>query len=71
MYEILYMPMYALFYYRKAAALRPYDARMWTTLGVCYESLAKWNEAVRVGERVCCCVVMLNVVAFSPSCVVS
>ena len=28
-YEILAMPYYALFYYRKATALRPYDSRMW------------------------------------------
>ena len=28
-YEILKMPLYSLFYYQKAAQLRPNDARMW------------------------------------------
>lgn len=31
-YEMLVMPYYALFYYRKAAQLRPNDARMWVCL---------------------------------------
>ena len=35
-YEILNMLLYALYYYRKAAALRPYDARMWCALGSCF-----------------------------------
>jgi anaphase-promoting complex subunit 8 len=33
------MPKYALYYYRKASTLRPYDPRMWCALGQCYESL--------------------------------
>lgn len=36
-YELLKQGGYALHYYRKAAALRPYDARMWTALGACYK----------------------------------
>ena len=33
------MPYYALFYYRKATALRPYDARMWCAMAGCYKLL--------------------------------
>jgi tetratricopeptide (TPR) repeat protein len=38
-YEILAMPYYALFYYRKATTLRPYDARMWCAMAGCYKQL--------------------------------
>jgi len=50
-YEILNMQLYALFYYRKAATLRPYDARMWCAMGGCYLSLDKRSEAIRSYER--------------------
>ncbi len=35
------MHQYALHYYRKASALRPYDARMWCAVAGCYESVSK------------------------------
>ena len=38
-YEILAMPYYALFYYRKATALRPYDSRMWCAMAGCYKQV--------------------------------
>lgn len=34
-------PFYALNYYQKATALRPYDARMWSALAICYEKLKR------------------------------
>lgn len=40
-YELLGEPFYALSYYQRAAALRPYDARMWTALATCYEKLKR------------------------------
>ena len=32
-YEMLHLYQYALFYFRKAAFLRPADARMWSAVG--------------------------------------
>ena len=46
-YEILAMPYYALFYYRKATALRPYDSRMWCAMAGCYKQLGKKPEAIK------------------------
>jgi len=40
-YELLGEPFYALNYYQKATALRPYDARMWSALAICYEKLKR------------------------------
>ena len=34
-YEMLHLYQYAHFYYRKAAYLRPFDARMWGAVGNC------------------------------------
>ena len=45
------MLLYALYYYRKAAALRPYDARMWCAMGSCYLSLDRRQEAIKSYER--------------------
>ena len=49
-YEILAMPFYALFYYRKATTLRPYDARMWCAMAGCYKQLER--KQVRLLRRV-------------------
>ena len=35
----------------KAAALRPYDARMWCALGSCFVSLDRRREAIKSYER--------------------
>ena len=37
-YELLRMPFYALYYFRRATQLRPSDARMWCAMGQCYEN---------------------------------
>uniref|UniRef100_A0A8C1Z6F0 CDC23 (cell division cycle 23, yeast, homolog) n=1 Tax=Cyprinus carpio TaxID=7962 RepID=A0A8C1Z6F0_CYPCA len=44
-YEILKMPFYSLYYYRKAHQLRPNDSRMLVALGECYEKLSQQVEA--------------------------
>lgn len=38
-YEILDMPYHALSYFQSATALRPYDSRMWSALGGCFQKL--------------------------------
>lgn len=40
-YELLTMPLYALYYYSKTCELRPYDARMWIAMGSCYALLGE------------------------------
>ena len=42
---------YALFYYQRAAALRPYDAQMWHALGSCYQKLERWEQAIKAYKR--------------------
>ncbi|TRY59387.1 hypothetical protein DNTS_004296 [Danionella cerebrum] len=44
-YEILKMPFYSLYYYRKAHQLRSNDSRMLVALGECYEKLSQQVEA--------------------------
>ena len=41
------MPYYALFYYRKATGLRPYDSRMWCAMAGCYKGLQRMKEAIQ------------------------
>ena len=41
-YELLGEPYYALNYYQRATALRPYDARMWSALATCNEKLKRY-----------------------------
>lgn len=50
-YELLRMFNYALDYYRKATALRPFDSRMWCALGGCYEELGRMPDALRCYKR--------------------
>ena len=41
------MPYYALFYFRKATGLRPYDSRMWCAMAGCYKGLQRMKEAIQ------------------------
>ena len=62
-YEMLEMHHYALHYFQRAAALkyvctytisanvRPYDVRMWTAVGGCYEKLGRLPEAIKAFKR--------------------
>ena len=41
----------SLCFYRKATALRPYDARMWCAMAGCYKQLARTQEAIQCYKR--------------------
>ena len=45
-YEMLSLYQYALFYFKKAAALRPEDSRMWCAVGSCLNRLGAREEAI-------------------------
>ena len=42
-YEMLHMYQYSMYYYKKAAALRPNDGRMWCAVGSCLVRHAVWT----------------------------
>eukprot|EP00054_Salpingoeca_dolichothecata_P019278 m.119690 g.119690 ORF g.119690 m.119690 type:complete len:164 (+) comp23193_c1_seq5:902-1393(+) len=44
------MPLYSLYYYRKAQKLRPYDPRMLTALAEAYRNLSRWPSAIKCYE---------------------
>ena len=45
------MPHYAIQYYNKATALRPYDSRMWLALAQVYENTGRIHEAIACHQR--------------------
>lgn len=50
-YETLKMHYYALNYYQRATAIRPYDGRIWCAMGQCYESLDQDLAAIKCYTR--------------------
>jgi anaphase-promoting complex subunit 8 len=46
-YEILQMHSHSLFYFSKAAALRPYDPRLWCALAESFEKLDRIDDAIK------------------------
>nr|CAG8489096.1 3763_t:CDS:10 [Entrophospora candida] len=50
-YEMLKMPFYAIYYYKRSSALRPNDARMWIRLGSIYEQQRLYPEAIKAFNR--------------------
>ncbi|KAG8737207.1 Anaphase-promoting complex subunit 23, partial [Ceratobasidium sp. 428] len=50
-YEMIDMPHYALHYFQRATALRPYDIRMWQALASCYQTLQKYRDAIQCYRR--------------------
>ena len=44
-YELLDLFHYSVYYYQKAAGIRPYDARMWVALGMSFEKLDQITQA--------------------------
>lgn len=52
-YEILKMPFYCLYYYKKAQQLRPNDSRMIIALGETYEKLDKSENALKCYYKAC------------------
>ena len=45
------LSLYAAYYFKRAAALRPHDSRMWTALAACYEALERRGDAIACYER--------------------
>jgi anaphase-promoting complex subunit 8 len=54
-YEMLHLYQYASYYFKKAAVLRPGDARMWSAVGNCLLKLGSRDEAIGVFERAVLC----------------
>ncbi len=54
-YEMLHLYQYASYYYKKAAALKPQDARMWGAVGNCLLKLGLRREAIAMLERAVAC----------------
>lgn len=52
---MLHLYQYAAYYYKKAAGLRPDDARMWSAVGNCLLKLGLRGEAIAVLERAVAC----------------
>lgn len=50
-YEILKMSSYALYYYKIAQELQPYDSRMLIALGDTYEKLEQYGYAIKCYQR--------------------
>ena len=50
-YEMLHLYQYAHYYFKKAAFLRPSDARMWSAVGNCLLKLGMKTEAISTYER--------------------
>ena len=50
-YDLLRLPLYSLYYYQRAVAIRPYDGRMWNALGSCFDYLNQHNEAIKCMKR--------------------
>ncbi|KAI3970319.1 hypothetical protein MKX01_023966 [Papaver californicum] len=56
-YEIMRMPFYALYYFRKSVYLQPSDSRLWIATAQCYETeqLHMLEEAIKCYERAANC----------------
>lgn len=52
---MLHLYQYASYYYKKAATLRPVDARMWSAVGNCMLKLNLKEEAIATFERAVQC----------------
>lgn len=50
-YEVLEMHYYALFYFQRAASLRPYDPQMWQAMGSCFDRMNRPAEAIKAYKR--------------------
>lgn len=50
-YEVLEMHFYALWYYKRAAGLRPWDGKMWMAVGSCLGKMGRDAEAIKAFKR--------------------
>ncbi|KAJ3357868.1 Anaphase-promoting complex subunit 23 [Entophlyctis luteolus] len=51
LYQMLKMPLYALFYFHKATILKPYDSRFWCGVASCHEDLKNYSDALKSYKR--------------------
>lgn len=54
-YELNGAYTYAVHYFEKCAAIRPYDGRMWSSMGVCFDQLGRWQDAIACFKRYLTC----------------
>ena len=50
-YEVLEMHTYALWYYKKAAGIRPWDGKMWCAVGTCLEKMERYHDGIKAMKR--------------------
>jgi anaphase-promoting complex subunit 8 len=50
-YEVLEMHAYALWYYKRAAGLRPWDGKMWMAVGSCLQKMGRDGEGIKALKR--------------------
>ena len=50
-YDLLKLPLHALYYYQRAATIRPYDGRMWNALAESFERVNQVQEAIKCLKR--------------------
>jgi len=50
-YEVLEMHAYALWYYKRAAGLRPWDGKMWMAVGTCLQKMNRDLEGIKALKR--------------------
>lgn len=50
-YEVLEMHAYALWYYKRAAGLRPWDGKMWMAVGSCLQKMNRDLEGIKALKR--------------------
>ncbi|KAN0066485.1 Anaphase-promoting complex subunit 8 [Thecaphora frezii] len=54
-YELNGAYTYAVHYFQKCAAIRPYDGRMWSSMGVCFDQLGRSHDAIACFKRYLTC----------------
>jgi anaphase-promoting complex subunit 8 len=50
-YEVLEMHAYSLWYYKRAAGLRPWDGKMWMAVGSCLQKMNRDLEGIKALKR--------------------
>jgi anaphase-promoting complex subunit 8 len=50
-YEMLQMHTYSLWYYKKAAGLRPWDGKMWMAVGSCLQKMGRERDGIKALKR--------------------
>lgn len=50
-YEMLEMHTYSLWYYKKAAGLRPWDGKMWMAVGSCLQKMGRERDGIKALKR--------------------